>query len=311
MIAKPFLNVTGVENTVQRSVCAAASGVVTDSAAALFYCFPSEGVDDVMPGRRILQVIAALLCAVLLAGCGAQEESLPQLVIGCDDYEPYTYTDADGEPAGMDVELAREACRRMGYEPVFKRIDWSQREALLADGQVDCLWSCFSMDGQEDDFAWVGPYMYSRQVVAVLESSAIQSLSDLEGKSIAVRVGTKAENIFLENTEENIPQVGTVYSLNAVEEISTALRNDYVDACAGYAAALREALNNDGVAYRFLEEDLSHAALGVAFAKDGDAVLREKLSAALAGMLADGTTKRILEASGVVTEKALGGLADA
>ena len=68
MIAKPFLNVTGVENTVQRSVCAAASGVVTDSAAALFYCFPSEGVDDVMPGRRILQVIAALLCAVLLGG---------------------------------------------------------------------------------------------------------------------------------------------------------------------------------------------------------------------------------------------------
>ena len=85
-----------------------------------------------MWGKRLKkQILLWCLMAVMIVtacGCGGQEEPpLPQLIIGCDDCEPYNYTDEDGEPAGMDVELAREACARMGYEPVFRRIDWSRR----------------------------------------------------------------------------------------------------------------------------------------------------------------------------------------
>ena len=52
------------------------------------------------------------------------ERELPELIIGSDDYEPYNYQDEDGKPAGIDVEIAVEACRRMGYAPVFKKIPW-------------------------------------------------------------------------------------------------------------------------------------------------------------------------------------------
>lgn len=254
-----------------------------------------------------------LAAALLLSLCGCTagtEQARPQLVIGCDDYEPYNYADEDGEPAGMDVELAREACRRMGYEPVFRRIDWNERDALLESGEIDCLWSCFSMSGQEDAYAWVGLYMTSRQIVAVLEDSPIRTFGDLEGKSVGVRVGSKAEDIFLKHTEENIPLVGSVFSLNTVDELATALRNDYVDAIAGYAAAAREMLQNDGIAFRFLDENLSEATLGVAFAKDSDPALWDKLAAALGEMLDDGTTREILAGYGVDTDKALGGLGD-
>lgn len=259
--------------------------------------------------KRCILLCLAMAVPLAMSGCkSCGEEALPQLIIGCGNDKPYNYTDADGEPAGIDVELAREACARMGYEPVFRQIDWNARDTYLESGAVDCLWSCVSMDGLEDSYSWVGPYMRSRQIVAVLQDSPIQSLSDLEGKSIAVRVGGKAERIFLNHTSAVIPTLRTVYSQSSMDEVATALRNDYVDAVAGYAATVREALQSNGVSFRFLEEDLSHASLGIAFAKDSNGALRQALTHALDEMRGDGTTKRILEGYGVDTTKALSGL---
>lgn len=239
-------------------------------------------------------------------GCGAKKESeLPQLVIGCDDYRPYHYTDEEGEPAGIDVELAVEACRRMGYEAVFEPIDWNMRDDILQSGAVDCLWSCYSMNG-EQDYEWVGPYLYSRQVVAVLETSPIHQLQDLNGGSVAVKVGSQAEKIFLRHLDRKISEMDQVYSMNDVDAIITALRNDYVDACAGYGATLTVLLKNAGVPYRFLDEELSHARLGIAFSKNSDPKLRKALESALNEMRQDGTIAQILEDYGLDVEKNLG-----
>ena len=258
-----------------------------------------------MKGRRIF-CIATLLLA-LLCGCTARTaQELPQLVIGSDEYRPYNYRDEDGNPAGIDVELAQEACRRMGYEPVFKLIDWNERNLYLAAGEVDCIWNCFAMDGREEEYAWVGPYMYSRQVAAVLQNSEMQHLPELKDKNIAVRASSKAETIFLEHTDENIPIVRNVYCMNELSEVITAMRNNYVDACAGPEAALREQMELDNVPYRFLEEDLTHGKVGIAFAKDSDAALRTLLAETLEEMREDGTTERILQKYGIDTDKALG-----
>ena len=165
------------------------------------------------------------------------------------------------------------------------------------------------MDVLPDNYAWVGPYMRSRQVVAVLEDSPMHTLRDLTGKRVAVRTGSKAERLFLEMAGENIPQVGKVYSQNQTDEIATALRNGYVDAIAGYAATVRKVLQKENVQYRFIDEELSHATFGIAFLKDSKTAVRDALSETLSEMLADGTTASILMRYGVDTAKALGGLA--
>ena len=258
--------------------------------------------------RKAAKILIILAVCAMLCGCLGPKAKKPTLVIGGNEYAPYHYTDETGEPAGLDVELAREACRRMGYEPVFRKIDWDSRDDLLDGGGIDCLWSCCSMDGQEEAYDWVGPYMRSRQVVAVLEESPIEHLSQLAGKTVAVRVGAKAESLFLRRQEADIPAVQTLFSLNAMAEVATALRNGYVNAIAGYGAAVREALNSSGVAYRFLEEELGHANLGVAFARGSDPVLRDKLTLALKEMQDDGTTARILSGYGIDLDKALGSI---
>ena len=40
------------------------------------------------------------------------------------------------------------------------------------------------MDGREQLYRWVGPYMVSRQVVAVNADSSIETLADLAGKTL-------------------------------------------------------------------------------------------------------------------------------
>ena len=255
-------------------------------------------------------VVAALMAAAaLLAGCAQQADSTkPQLIIGYDEYRPYMYVDDDGNYAGTDAEIAIEACRRMGYEPVFEKIDWQNRDEYLESGQVDCLWSCFSMNEREGEYAWVGPYMISREVVAVRDGSSIYSLADLQGKRVAVKASTKPEEILLTREDARIPQLENVCCLTSSEEVATALRNEYVDAVAGHAAALRYQLAADGVSYRFLDEDLLYAQIGVAFSKDSDVGVRQKLSSALSSMRADGTTRGILVKYGLDPEKTLEGV---
>lgn len=214
-----------------------------------------------MHAKKVLIPFLLLLALVPLCACTATVPTpgvpLPQLVIGSDNYPPYNYTDENGFPAGVDVALAREACRRIGYEPVFRLIDWDQKDEFLQNGEVDCLWGCFSMNNREESYLWAGPYACSRQVVAVRQDSDIQSLGDL----------------------------------------------------AGHAAALTAQLQYTNTPYRLLEESLLRSEVGVAFAREGDTALRDRLHTALVEMFADGTIEKILAEYGLDPADALGGTA--
>ena len=101
--------------------------------------------------------------------------------------------------------------------------------ALLVAQRVNIM-GCFSMKGRLDDYKWAGPYMVSNQVVAVNENSDIYTLSDLEGKTLAVQSTTKPEGIFLKRTDSRIPKLGNLISLEHRELIYTFLGKGYADA---------------------------------------------------------------------------------
>lgn len=148
----------------------------------------------------LLMALAMLFMAGLCA-CSAQPrsaaETAPQtIVVGIDVFDPYSYLDRNGQFAGIDVELATEAFSRLGYTPEFRTISWPDKDNLLSDGTIDCIWSCFSMNGRETKYQWAGPYMYSRQVVAVRADSDIQSLSDLAVSASAYRQPQRRSRCF-------------------------------------------------------------------------------------------------------------------
>lgn len=257
------------------------------------------------PLSRILRaglVLGAVCClALALGSCGGQTETervthsdLPVILVGSDNYPPFHYEDANGQPTGIDVDLAKEAFRRMGYQAMFVTIDWEDKKDLVERGEIDCIWGSFSIDGREDQYLWTEPYLYSRQVVAVRQDSAIQTLADLAGKRVAVQSTTKPEELFLTHTDPRIPRVAEVFSLQDRELIYPYLSKGYADALAAHETAILQCMSDYSLDYRILDEPLLTVGLGVAFARTDQRGLDKELSRTFEEMRADGSLEQIV-----------------
>ena len=245
-------------------------------------------------GCTLLAASAALGGLTACGGTDAKNSDLPQILIGSDTYPPYIYLNNDGTPAGIDVEIATEAFRRMGYAARFEVIDWEQKTALVESGAINCIWGCFSMQGRETLYRWAGPYMVSRQVVAVNADSSIQSLSDLAGKTVMVQSTSKPEGIFLSGSDPRIPQTVEVFSIEDRSVQYAMLACGYVDAIAAHETAILQYMKDNNAAFRILEEPLLVTGLGVAFAKNDSRGLDHQLNDTFAQMREDGTLERIV-----------------
>ena len=219
---------------------------------------------------------------------------MPKIVVGSDDYPPFNYVDPNGKPTGIDVELAKEAFARMGYEAEFVQINWEDKKNLVENGDIDCIWGSFSMDGREEEYNWAGPYMLSYQVVAVNRDSDIETLGDLEGKIVAVQSTTKPEEIFTNHMDSRIPELREVFSLQNRELIYAFLSKGYADAVAAHETAILQYMKDYGLEYRILEESLLTVGLGVAFSREDERGLEKELTRTFREMKKDGTTARIL-----------------
>lgn len=129
----------------------------------------------------LFATLIALLCACSDTAQQPETEK-PKIRIGGTTYAPHFYRNIGGHYTGIDVEIAEEACARIGYEPIFVELDIDKGFELLDEDYVDCLWCCLTMEGNEDKFIWAGPYMYTQRVAVVPADSEIETLEDLAEK---------------------------------------------------------------------------------------------------------------------------------
>ena len=238
----------------------------------------------------------AALSALLLSGCApsaASDSTLPTLTVGSDTYPPYVYMDNNGDITGLDVEIAEEAFRRMGYRAEFTTIDWEKKTELVDSGEIDCIWGCFSMAGRENDYQWAGPYLASRQVVAVGAQSGIETMSELEGKTIAVQATGKPEAIFLRGGD-NVPAFRDIISLADRGVQYAMLDCGYVDAVAAHEEAIRQYMKDYGASFRILDEPLLVTGIGVAFSRHDTRGLAARLDEVFEQMREDGSMEQLV-----------------
>lgn len=228
------------------------------------------------------------------AASHAKNVSLKTLNVGSDLYPPFVYSDEYGNIVGLDVEILTEALARIGYKPKYQLIDWEKKKELLANGELDCVMGSFSMTGRENEYRWAGPYLASRQVVAVDPESDIYTLADLKDKVVAVQSTTKPEGILLDSTNENVPQIKELYSFSDRSYLNPALVEGLVDAIAAHESSLLTYEKDYGVTYRILDEPLLEVGLGTAFDINDTRGIDVKLTHAYQEMLADGTMERLV-----------------
>ena len=228
------------------------------------------------------------------AASHAKNASLKTLNVGSDLYPPFVYSDEYGNIVDLDVEILTEALARIGYKPKYQLIDWEKKKELLANGELDCVMGSFSMTGRENEYRWAGPYLASRQVVAVDPESDIYTLADLKDKVVAVQSTTKPEGILLDSTNENVPQIKELYSFSDRSYLNPALVEGLVDAIAAHESSLLTYEKDYGVTYRILDEPLLEVGLGTAFDINDTRGIDVKLTHAYQEMLADGTMERLV-----------------
>lgn len=239
-----------------------------------------------MQNNRIL--LALCLSVLFLSGCGKNQSSvpvqnteldLPYIKVGSDSYPPFIYVDENGDFSGIDVEIAKEAFRRLGYSVEFEIIPWEEKKELVDSGYVDCIWGAFSMLGErEKEYNWAGPYMIDRHVVATNYSSDIHTLKDLNGRFVAVQSTTRPEELFLSRSKANIPDVKEVYSFEDRNILCTMLGKGYIDAFAAHEFFIRQYMADNNMDFEILDEPLQISPLGVAFSKEDSRGLDKKLT---------------------------------
>ena len=182
--------------------------------------------------------LSVIFATVLVAGCGGQQdkssatgESDKPIVIGLDDsYPPMGFKDDDGEIVGFDVDLAKEATKRLNRPVEFKAIDWSSKEAELKSGRVDILWNGLDItEERKQNMLFSDPYMKNRQVMFVPVAVDVTSIDALKGKVIGTQSGSTAE-AFLDDNKDYASQFGEVKKYSDYIDAFMDLENGRIDA---------------------------------------------------------------------------------
>lgn len=147
--------------------------------------------------KKILCLALALL--MMVAGLCACSQK-PTIVVGYTIYAPMNYLDENNELIGYDTDLAKAVFENLGYEVIFKEIEWSAKYTDLASGTIDCIWNGFTCNTSDDDgvarsekvdFSY--NYMINKQVIVVKNDSNIAVAEDLSGKLGVAESGSAGE----------------------------------------------------------------------------------------------------------------------
>lgn len=130
-----------------------------------------------MKRRRapVLPLLFALLLALTVSGCSAAPGGGKVLRVGVrSDIPDFGYQNPDsGRFYGLEIDIAEELARRMGYTAEFVADTAEARAELLDNGTVDCLIACYTItDERREQFDFSAPY-YHDETVAVAELSCL------------------------------------------------------------------------------------------------------------------------------------------
>ena len=251
--------------------------------------------------KTVSMLLATLAAATLLTACGKKPEAstapapaaAQAIVIGLDDnFPPMGFRDDKGELVGFDIDLAREAGKRIGVEVQFKPIDWSAKEAELSGKRVDVLWNGLTItEERKANILFTTPYLENHQIIVVTDKSAIKTKAQLAGKVVGVQDGSSAVDAIQKDGD-------TAKSIKEIKKFG-----DNVTALMDLSAGRLDALVVDEVVgryytakkpgeYRVLDENFGTEDYGVGTRKD-DTELMAKLQKAMDEMKADGAAATI------------------
>ena len=263
--------------------------------------------------RVIFALIAVLVFSFELVSCSkksgsaSQDNSLSNVksrnmfIIGLDDsFPPMGYRNENNEIVGFDVDLAKEAAKRMSVGFKAQAIDWDAKEMEIASGNIDCIWNGFTItDERKKNLLFSDPYLNNEQVFLVTKKSGIKSEAQLTGKKIGMQTGSSGAESYA-NSSLKGKNTAVEYKdfLIAIMD----LRSGGIDALVIDSIVAGAQLRESGISDELTvirSSQLPAEQFGIGFRK-GDTALRNEVQKHLNDMRNDGTFAKLAEKYGII-----------
>ena len=269
-----------------------------------------RGEIDMMKWKKLVALAsAAVLSAALFTGCGGQQQAASssgsgsgsgagdKIVVGLDDnFPPMGFKDENNEIVGFDIDLAKEATKRLGREVEFKAIDWSSKEAELKSGRVNVLWNGLDItDKRKENMLFSNPYMDNRQIIFVKKgATGITDEQSLAGKAVGTQSASTAEE-YIDGSDFFKTKVKEVKKYSDFVSAFMDLENGRIDAVIGDEIVGRYYMSKHPDSIDAVDVAVGPVSqFGIAFAKDNQK-LRDDVQKVLDEMVKDGTVAKISE----------------
>lgn len=196
------------------------------------------------------------------------------------------------EIVGFDIDLAREAARRLDLTITPKAVRWNRIIPALNGGDVDVIWSGLSMvPERQQQMIFSKPYLESRQTLIVGKGSKIRGKADLAGTKVGHQFGSSSERAL----RADPATVNTLKEISAYPDNQRALDDlatGRLDAVVMDEVAARYIISRKQGAFVILADNFGTEQYGVGFRKD-DIAFRDAVDKVLDEMKKDGTIDRI------------------
>ena len=181
-----------------------------------------------MKKKAAAAIMAGIMTAGVLAGCGSQEaagsssastaaaeaesaeteaaaedteeaaaedsdvayiQEKGTLIVGITDFEPMDYKDENGSWIGFDADMASQVAKDLGVEVQFVEIDWDNKILELENKSIDVVWNGMTLtDEVTSSMECTNAYCNNAQVV-VLPADKAEDYPDAESmKDLAFAV---------------------------------------------------------------------------------------------------------------------------
>ena len=164
------------------------------------------------------KVIILIMLLIILGGCKKNTNEL--IMVTEAGFAPYEYYDG-GEIVGVDVDIAKEIAKYLGKTLVVKDIAFDSIINEVKTGKADFGAAGISYNEKRaKNVDFTINYSTSKQVVIVKNDSGITNIGDINGKKIAVQLGSIADT-YVSSTYKDASVVRQKKYLAAIEDLNT------------------------------------------------------------------------------------------
>jgi len=235
------------------------------------------------------KLIAAALAFAVLAGTPALAAPVRIATEGA--YAPFNFVDDSGKPAGFEIDLGTEICKRAGLDCTFQTNEWDSIIPNLVAGNYDLIMAGMSItDERKQTIDFSDAYFPPDPSKYAVRAGTELDFNALSGKSIGVQGGT----IQAGYVEQTFGSANTIKAYDTADKALADLSAGNVDVLFADGSYTDEVVNSSGGALVVAgPEVILGDGIGVGMRK-GDAELKAKFDETIKAMKADGSLDALI-----------------